>query len=648
MVKVRICVLLVFMGVSNMFAQKRNSKADNYFYAYAYADAIAEYQSEMQKEPLTNAQRLNLADAYFQLGNYKNAVKIYTDVYHNDTIIKSHRFNKMLQSFAKTAQKDSVKSLLAKKNGLLSTELIENADFNYELLGSKTKNETVFQVFNINGNSAQTDFSPSFMSDKLLFSSSRGHKHKNIYGPSGEAYLDIYLGRIGGDGDVVNPNLFEGIPASKYHKSTPYYAGSLGKVFYVLSNEEDDELLFDENGKNSLAIGLARSSSGPDRSFYYLLKDLSTSFYYPFYDEATGRLYFAANFDDSYGGTDIYYVHTNNTQIMSEPINVGPRINSAGNEIAPFIYDNNLYFSSDVFYGLGGMDIYKSSIQGDDSFSIPVNLGEGINSPYDDFGFIIKNEGDKGYLGYFASNRPGGKGKDDIYGFKVSDLPGLKTLVLSGKVAKPKSDQGIPETLVKILDSDRNLIKQVTTDVNGQYRIELPWRDNIIVEANKESHSRYSRTIGKGELDKISGQPFQIDMVELIDLVVEKEAKQVVKLNDFFFEKGKSNITPEISAELDKVIVAVRSFPEMKLRIESHTDSRGNRNTNKRLSQQQADAIKNYLLANGVPSSTIVEATGYGESKLVNDCKDGVYCLDFLHNQNARTLFVVSNFDDLK
>ncbi|MFH6602354.1 OmpA family protein [Maribacter algicola] len=647
MIKVRFCVLLIFMSACSLFAQKKNSKADNYFYAYAYADAIAEYHDEMRKEPLTNAQRLNLADAYFHLGNYRNAVKIYTDIYRKDTIIKSHRFNKMLQSLAKTAQRDSIESLLAKKNGLLSDELMENADFNLELLGSNSENETAFQVFGINGNSAQTDFSPSFMNDKLLFSSSRGHKHKKIYGPSGEAYLDIYLGRIGGDGDVVNPNLFEGIPASKFHKSTPYYESSLGKIFYVISNEEDDQLLFDDNGKNSLAIALARSSSGPDRSFYYLLKDLSTSFYYPFYDEATGRLYFAANFEDSYGGTDIYYVHTNNTQIMSEPINVGPRINSAGNEIAPFIYENNLYFSSDIFYGLGGMDIYKTSFQADDSFSIPVNLGAGINSPYDDFGFIIKNEGDKGYLGYFASNRPGGKGKDDIYGFMVSELPGLKTLVLSGKVAKPKSDLGIPEATVKIMDSDGQLIKQVISDLNGQYRIEIPWRDNIMIEANKENHSHYSRTIGKEELNKISGQSFQIDMVELVDLVVEKEAKQVIKLDEFSFEKGKSDITPEISTELDKVVAAIKSFPEMKLRIESHTDSRGNRNTNQRLSQQRADAIKNFILAKGVPSSVITGAMGYGESQLVNDCKDGVYCLDFLHDQNARTLFVVENLDEL-
>jgi len=201
-----------------------------------------------------------------------------------------------------------------------------------------------------------------------------------------------------------------------YHKATPYYSEALNSVLYVLSNTENGDLKFDDNGKNTLAMGM-QNIDGP---FNMILSDLSTSFYYPFYDENTGRLYFAANFDDGYGGTDIYYIYTNNGQVMSAPVNLGPRINSPGNEIAPYMFDNSLYFASDVFYGLGGMDIYRSTIEDQDSYGIPVNLGAKVNSPKDDFGFIIRDDGE-GFLGYFTSNRDGGKGKDDIYGFKVSE-----------------------------------------------------------------------------------------------------------------------------------------------------------------------------------------------------------------------------------
>ena len=112
-----------------------------------------------------------------------------------------------------------------------------------------------------------------------------------------------------------------------------------------------------------------------------------------------------ANFEEGYGGTDIYYVNTNNGQIMSSPVNLGPRINSPGNEIAPYIFNNSLYFSSDVFYGLGGMDIYKSNIMDVDKFSIPINLGRGINTTSDDFGFIIRNGASGDFEGYFSSKR---------------------------------------------------------------------------------------------------------------------------------------------------------------------------------------------------------------------------------------------------
>src|SRR5690606_12928807 len=119
---------------------------------------------------------------------------------------------------------------------------------------------------------------------------------------------------------VSNMQPFDQVARSSFHKATPFYSESLNSVFYVLSNTQNGELAFDPNGKNALAIG-KQNLDGP---FQLLLKDLSTSFYYPFYDEASGKLYFAADFGDGYGGTDIYFVHTNSGQVMSSPINLGP------------------------------------------------------------------------------------------------------------------------------------------------------------------------------------------------------------------------------------------------------------------------------------------------------------------------------------
>ncbi|PHQ58742.1 MAG: cell envelope biogenesis protein OmpA [Maribacter sp.] len=641
--QLRIFILLFWIATGSVLAQEKLSKADKYFYGYAYTEAIVEYQKQVAKGNLmTNHQSLNLADSYFQVGNYKKASDIYLDINKKDTIMSVHRFNKMLQSLSKTSGKERVKAFLKSKSQSLSSELVENADFNFELLESSSSDESNFQVFNVNGNSAQSDFSPTFYKEKLLFSSGRIRKSKKMYGPAGEAYLDIYVARINSDGNiVVNSNPLDHIPKSKYHKSTPYYSEALGRIFYILSNVEDGLLSFDENGKNALAIGMVDNDGG----FRLLLKDLSTSFYYPFYQEATDRLFFAADFEGGYGGTDIYFVHTNNGQIMSSPINLGPKINSPGNEIAPYIFENSLYFSSDIFYGLGGMDIYKSNVQANDTYSIPVNLGSGINSTSDDFGFIIKSRSDK-FLGYFASNRKGGKGGDDIYGFTTTSVPGLKTLILNGIVAKP-SGAGIENASVRVLSADKKLIKEVVTNDDGEYQLEIPWRDNIVVEVIKERHSSFYKVYDKNGLEALQKTSLDIHMAFLDDIVVKKEGQPVLKLNNFFFASGRNDISPEIAAELDKIVDAVQRFPKMKLRIESHTDSRGSNASNKRISQKRSEAIKGYLLGKGVAASNIIGALGYGEEKIRNNCINGVYCLEFLHKQNLRTFIVVSNYDEL-
>ncbi|NHF58328.1 OmpA family protein [Flavobacteriaceae bacterium TP-CH-4] len=642
--RIRIFILFFLTTAFLVTAQDIKTKGDKYFYAYAYEDAIKEYGKEMQKGFLmTNHQLLNLADSYFKTNDYTNAAKWYLDVYKNDTIMSNNRFNSMLQSLAKTSEPERVKAFLKSNEGSLSTELVENAAFNYELLQSETADNGGFFVFNIDANSPQDDFAPTFYKDKLLFSSSRKSKSKKIYGPSGESYMDIYVARINGGGKVMNPNIFEKIPESSYHKATPYHASGIDRIFYVLSNEEDGELTFDDRGKNSLAIGVTYDNG----FFRNMLKDLSTSFYYPFFDEVSERLYFAADFPDGYGGTDIYYVSTVNSQVMSAPVNLGPRINTPGNEIAPYFMGNSLFFSSDVFYGLGGMDIYKAYLQADDSFSTPVNLGEGINSPDDDFGFIIRPQDMDGYIGYFSSNRKGGKGGDDIYGFKISREPGLKTLLVRGEVRTPKTEQGIGDVSVKLLDGEQNLIKEVFTQDDGSYQLEVPWREDVSLKVSKPGYSTFNKTYTESGLEELKNNKQDVEIVSLEELVEKRENQDVLKLDSFVFERGKTEIVPEIAVQLDKVVEAVEQFPKMRLQIETHTDSRGSSSSNKRLSQKRADAIRLYLEQKDVTSANIVSATGYGEEKILNSCTNGVYCLDFLHDQNARTNFVVLNYEEL-
>ena len=630
-----IIVFLIFIPFLST-AQDKKSKADNLFYGYQYEKAIAAYKSEMQKDSLTNNQLLNLADSYFSTGNYDSASELYLKVNKNDTIMSVNRFNKMLQSLSKNSEKDRVKTFLRSKADKLSPELLENAEFNYSLLEIPSNNDNS-TIRDLAVNSPQGDFSPAFYKNGVLFSSSRGRNTKNVYEPTGESYLDIYFARLSSNNQLVDVETFSEIPATDFHKSTPYYSDKLSTFFYILSNTEEGELRYDENGKNALAIGTL-SDTG---RFRFILKDLSTSFYYPYYDDNTDRLFFAANFDDSYGGTDLYYVYTNNGQIMSAPINLGPRINSPGNEIAPYIFNGSLYFSSDIFYGFGGMDVYKANMLPNDSFTIPVNLGEGINSTSDDFGFIIKNDEITGLSGFFASNRKGGKGGDDLYAFNFKNDPGLKTFALGGKVVNLKNKAGIKGAQVRLLNQQGDVIKEVASTADGSFRVEVPWMSQITIQAMSDGYSIFSTTYSEEGMEEIQNASYNMGLSKMEDLVTEIEEKTVLKLNKFYFDKGKSTLNPQVEAELNKVVDAVVRFPQMRLRIQSHTDSRGSNSYNKKLSQQRADTIKDFLLKNGLNSSNIIEATGYGEEMIVNNCKNGAYCLDFLHKQNERTLFVV-------
>ena len=617
------------------------SKADALFYEYAFNEAIDEYRKEMTKNVLTNSQFLNLADSYFNTGNYKGASDTYFEVFKKDSTMSSYHFNRMLQAMTKTSGLDRTKALLATRSSFLSSELLENSDFNFQMLGNETTEIQDFNIFNVSGNSPQADFSPTFYKKRILFTSGRGVDSRNIYEPSGESYLDVFIAHVNNEGDIMNPNIFTGLPETEFHQATPYYSEDLSCVFFINSNEEDGELVFDERGKNSLAIGRA-SDQG---NLQFLLKDLSTSFYYPFYDAESGNLYFAANFEDSYGGTDLYYARTNNGQIMSAPINLGPRINTPGNEIAPFIFEGSFYYASDVFYGLGGMDIYKSEMQGVDEFSIPVNLGKGINSPSDDFGLIIKNDDETGLIGYIASNRPGGKGGDDIYGFKMAKKPGLKTFALDGLIVSSNSGDRISKARIQLRDSTGNLIRESYSDDTGKYRIEIPWQHPLTVVVDKNKYSTYSMTYDESALDSIQLDDYNITIASLEELVEEKEDQTVIAIDEFHFARGSTRIPTDAISELDKVAEVMKQFPQLQLRIEAHTDSRGGGATNFRLSQGRADRMKNYLLNKGVAESNILYSVGYGEDKILNQCTNGVYCLEVLHKENERYHFVILNYN---
>src|SRR5690606_17192652 len=200
---------------------------------------------------------------------------------------------------------------------------------------------------------------------------------------------------------------------------------------------------------------------------------------------------------------------------------------------------------------------------------------------------------------------------------------------------------------VKVIGSGKKLIKEVYTDEEGQYRFEIPWRDSISLEVGKERYGSFEKAYDDKGMAEIEKNNLTIEIPFIEDLVTEKEGKTVLKLKKLNFERGKATITPEVAMVLDMAAYALKEFPQIRMGIETYTDSRGPSSTNLRISQSRADAIKDYLIKKGVAAESIVSSTGYGETKILNNCVDGVYCLDMLHQQNDRSLLVVKNYDSL-
>ena len=219
--------------------------------------------------------------------------------------------------------------------------------------------------------------------------------------------------------------------------------------------------------------------------------------------------------------------------------------------------------------------------------------------------------------------------------------PGLKTFALGGKVVNLRNKAGLEGAQVRLLSQNGDILKEVVSNSDGSFRIEVPWMSQVTIQAMSDGYSIFSTTYSEEGMEEIQNSSYNMGLAKMEDLVTEREEKTVIKLDKFYFDKGKSTLNAQVEGQLKKVIDAVDRFPQIRLRILSYTDSRGSSSYNKRLSQDRANTIKQYLLNNGLGSHNILEATGYGEENIVNNCTNGAYCLDFLHKQNERTLFVV-------
>lgn len=322
-------------------------------------------------------------------------------------------------------------------------------------------------------------------------------------------------------------------------------------------------------------------------------------------------LYFASNRPGGYGKSDIW-MSTFKEGRFQTPVNLGPEINTPGEEQSPFIhYDNQtLYFSSDGLPGVGGGDIFVCRKDAEGKFRAPVNIGYPINSEKDELGLIVDRLGKFGYL---SSERPGGFGGLDIYKFELPEsLKPIPVSYVTGTVYDAVTDEKIEaEIELTDLSTGELIIKTKSAKGSGAFFMVLKSNRNYMLSIDKTNYLFYSDNFSLKEHSSL--EPY------VLDVPLKKPATDIeVVLNNVFFDVDRYELKPESKLELDKLVHLLKKFPFMKIEIGGHTDNTGDKARNKTLSQNRARSVKEYLVSKGI-EATRLSAIGYGDSKPVAD-----------------------------
>lgn len=339
-------------------------------------------------------------------------------------------------------------------------------------------------------------------------------------------------------------------------------------------------------------------------------------------------LFFVSDREGGYGGYDIYKTVKDSSGNWSAPVNLGPKINTAGNEKSPFIHTDSqtLYFSSDGLMGLGGYDIFFTKLQEGGKWDDPENIGFPINSFDDDVGFFVSTDG---HYGYFASNKYDGMGGWDLYYFDLyEDARPEKVLFVKGVVEK-NGDSSFVNTRVELKNVETKKITNIPVDEEtGEYVAALPFRNDYIMTVKKRGYVHESKYIS--HID-----PRYTSPIELLVNLKPIEVGMSYRLNDIYFDFNSFDLRPESEIVIEEFSDFLMENPNLKISIEGHTDNIGNDNDNLLLSEKRARAVYEHLIKLGI-SSNRIGYKGFGENQPIvsNNTEDG-------RARNRRTEFVI-------
>lgn len=328
---------------------------------------------------------------------------------------------------------------------------------------------------------------------------------------------------------------------------------------------------------------------------------------------------------------DIWYATLNKSGEWNRPQRLSDVVNTDGNEASVLIHPDGqtLYFSSDGHPGMGNLDIFVSRKQPDGSWGKPENLGYPINTHAEENSLLVSSDGK---VAFFASDRPGGFGDLDLYSFELpANVRPQFTTYFKGIVYDAKTKKPL-EAKFELIDlrTGEVVVTSYSNEANGEFMVALATNRDYALNVNKRGYNFYSKNFNlterKGESD-----PFLMD-VPLVPL----EMQEVVRLDNVFFDLDKSTLRPESKIELDKLYAFLMNNPKIKIQLNGHTDNRGDKAHNQKLSEDRAKAVVDFLIAKGIEPGRL-SSKGFGDTKpIIADPKT-----EADHQMNRRTEYII-------
>lgn len=623
-------VIIVYIGaLSGLEAQHgKQQRADVLFSNFAFVKAADIYKELIEAQYNTQYAHRRLADCYLMLRDPEKAVLHYKQVIDQDNVANEVYYNYAVALRYLGDYEGSEKWAKHYKKQGGDAKLVRALKKDQS---TYLPNQPIFRLKESNFNTPFSDFGAYKHGDLVYFVSSKERKGiaQKTYSWNEQPFLDMFTINLASADSI--PREVVGEINTKYHEG-PMTISREGKTMYFSRNNYfENTKTKDKEGVNHLQIYKAENVNGVWTNIQDLpFNNDNYSVSHPALSPDGKTLYFASDMPGGYGKSDLYKVNILEDGSYSEVENLGPVINTEGEELFPFVNaEGNLFFSSDGHPGQGLLDIF-GTLKNDQGVVIEVtNLKSPINSNRDDFSFFMAEDGLSGYI---ASNRKDNIGNDDIYEFET-----ILPLLLKGVVTDSINDNPIAKATLVLTQQDGTPIARLTTDENGYYQHSIQ-RDQYY--SLLASHPKYQP---KTTLFNSTDLPSrQTELVVNIELGPVMDLKVLADLNTIYFDFDRYNIRPDAAKELHKIIdLLTNHYPSMIIRVESHTDSRGSNSYNDRLSIDRANSTYEYLISNGLSKQRVIAHQGYGERRLTNGCSDGVHCEEPDHQLNRRTEFKV-------